>query len=86
MMIYCIATAKVVRGSREQRQPFIKPRRFFSAGPQADCLVGRLLKRTITPSSANDRIALIHGPLTVYRQVYKVFFQYHHLRVNRLPD
>lgn len=86
MMIYCIATAKVVLGSREQRQPFIKPQLFFSAGPRPDCLVGRLLKTTISPSSANDRIALIHGPLTVYRQVCKVFFQYHHPRVNRLPD
>lgn len=86
MMIYCVATTKVVRGSGEQRQPFIKPRRFFSAGPRADCLAGRLLKRTITPPSANDRIALIHGPLTVHGQIHKVFFQYHHLRVNRLPD
>lgn len=29
MMIYYIATTKVVRGSTEQRQPFIKAEHFF---------------------------------------------------------
>lgn len=32
-------------------------------------------ERTITVSSAHDNDALIHGPLTVYRQAYKVFSQ-----------
>lgn len=75
MMIYYIATTKVVRGSTEQRQPFIKAGRFFLRGLWADCLVGRILKRTITPSSANDKNVLIHGPLTINGQVYKVFSQ-----------
>lgn len=47
---------------------------FVSPSSRVDRLVEQP-ERTITTSSAHDNDALIHGPLTVYRQAYKVFSQ-----------
>lgn len=71
-MIYNVAEEKLV-WRRVQRQSFIKGWHLCLQAP-GEPFGGPAWKDHYSVS-AHDNDALIHGPLTVYRQAYKVFSQ-----------